>query len=119
MDSYVGIDVALERHRCAVLDSVGEAVERSLSVEATCDGFAALVEELRRRGIAAGNSLVGLEAAGHLWENLEAHLTSRGCQGKLPAQALTVVAVKLVGVLRSTLRHRTLCAPSRVLVASS
>ena len=32
----------------------------------------------RGRGAAPGNSLVGLEATGHLWENLEAALTGAG-----------------------------------------
>ena len=74
----VGIDVALRSHRVAVLGADGEAIGKSFTIESTARGFAALVETLHERGAGAARSVVGLEATGHLWENLEAHLTRAG-----------------------------------------
>jgi transposase len=77
-ERFVGIDVALREHRIAVLDRDGEAVGASFTILATREGIATLLQTLRSRGAAPGNSLVGLEATGHLWENLEATLTGAG-----------------------------------------
>lgn len=74
----VGIDVALRSHRVAVLGGDGEAVGRSFTIESTAGGFATLVATLHARGAVAAQSVIGLEATGHLWENLEAHLTRAG-----------------------------------------
>lgn len=74
----VGIDVALEEHRVAILGPDGEAVGKSFSVSARRQGFVELVRTLSERGAQPGETLVGLEATGHLWENLEAHLTAVG-----------------------------------------
>lgn len=74
----VGIDVALRSHRVAVLGPDGEAVGKSFTIESTAGGFAVLVDTLQARGAAPATSVIGLEATGHLWENLEAHLTRAG-----------------------------------------
>jgi transposase len=74
----VGIDVALRSHRVAILGPDGEAVGKSFTIESTGAGFATLVATLHARGAAPATSAIGLEATGHLWENLEAHLTSAG-----------------------------------------
>lgn len=74
----VGIDVALRAHRVAVLGPDGEAVGKSLTIEATAAGFAELVRSLRARGADPAHAVIGLEATGHLWENLEGHLTRAG-----------------------------------------
>lgn len=75
---FVGIDVALRDHRVAVLDREGEAVGKSFTTAATKDGFTTLLQTLRARGATPAESLVGLEATGHLWENLEAALVGAG-----------------------------------------
>jgi transposase len=77
-ERFVGIDVALRDHRVAVLDREGEAVGRSFTVAATKDGFTTLLQTLRARGATLAQTLVGLEATGHLWENLEAALVGAG-----------------------------------------
>jgi transposase len=77
-ERFVGIDVALREHRVAVLDRDGEAVGRSFTVAATKGGFTTLLQTLRTRGATPAQSLVGLEATGHLWENLEAALVGAG-----------------------------------------
>ena len=77
-ERFVGIDVALRDHRAAVLDRDGEAVGKSFTIPATKDGVTALLEALRTRGATAVDSVIGLEASGHLWENLEAALVGAG-----------------------------------------
>lgn len=77
-ERFVGIDVALREHRVAVLDREGEAVGKSFTITATKDGFTTLLQTLQARGVAPEQTLVGLEASGHLWENLEAALVGAG-----------------------------------------
>ncbi len=74
----VGIDVALRAHRVAVLGPDGEAVGKSVTIAATAAGFADLVHSLRARGATPAQSVIGLEATGHLRENLEGHLPCAG-----------------------------------------
>jgi transposase len=74
----VGIDVALRSHRVAVLGPDGEAMGKSFTIESTADGFTMLVDTLRARGATPATTVIGLEATGHLWENLEAHLIGAG-----------------------------------------
>jgi transposase len=77
-ERFVGIDVALRDHRVALLDRDGEAVGKSFTVSATRDGATTLLETLRARGAPPALSVIGLEASGHLWENLEAVLVGAG-----------------------------------------
>jgi transposase len=74
----VGIDVALHAHRVGVLGPEGEAVGPSLAIATTQEGFADLVRTLQARGAVPAATLVGLEATGHYWENLEAALVQAG-----------------------------------------
>ena len=74
----VGIDVALHDHRVAMLGPDGEARGKSFSILASQEGFADLVRTLHARDAAPGHTLVGLEATGHFWENLEAFLSRAG-----------------------------------------
>ena len=77
-ERFVGIDVALREHRIAVLDRDGEAVGSSFTIAASQDGVATLLRTLAARDATAAQSLIGLEASGHLWENLEAALVGAG-----------------------------------------
>lgn len=77
-ERFVGIDVALREHRVAVLDRDGEAVGKSFTITATKAGVTSLLQTLQARGAVAAQTLVGLEATGHLWENLEAALVGAG-----------------------------------------
>src|SRR6266481_2722673 len=78
VERFVGIDVALREHRIAVLDRDGEAVGPSFTIAASKDGVATLLRTLDARGATAAQTLIGLEASGHLWENLEAALIGAG-----------------------------------------
>jgi len=88
----VGIDVALHTHRVGVLGPDGEAVGPSFTIAATQEGFTELVHTLQARGAVPAMTLVGLEATGHYWENLEAFLAQAGYRvlllnaGTLPAK---------------------------------
>lgn len=75
---FVGIDVALERHRVAIVAADGEAVGKSFAMAANREGCHALGRTLHERGVTPDQTVVGLEASGHLWENLEGFLTERG-----------------------------------------
>ena len=77
-ERFVGIDVALREHRIAVLDRDGEAVGQSFTIAASKDGVATLLRTLAARDATAAQTLIGLEASGHLWENLEAALVGAG-----------------------------------------
>ena len=77
-ERFVGIDVALREHRVAVLDRDGEAVGPSFTIAANKDGVATLLQTLAARGATPAQTLIGLEASGHLWENLEAALVGAG-----------------------------------------
>jgi transposase len=77
-ERFVGIDVALRAHRIAVRDRDGEAVGQSFTIAASTDGVAMLLRTLAARAATAAQTLIGLEASGHLWENLEAALVGAG-----------------------------------------
>jgi len=77
-ERFVGIDVALREHRIAVLDRDGEAVGPSFTIAASQGGVATLLQTLAARDATAAQTLIGLEASGHLWENLEAALVGAG-----------------------------------------
>src|SRR5262249_61743508 len=73
-ERFVGIDVALREHRIAVLDRDGEAVGPSFTIASSQDGGTTLLRPLAARAATAAQTLIGLEASRHLWENLEAAL---------------------------------------------
>ncbi len=75
---FVGIDVASRQHRVAVVGKDGEAKEKSFTIAATRRGLTQLGRTLQERGATPDQTLVGLEASGHLWENLEAFLMEKG-----------------------------------------
>jgi transposase len=56
----------------------GEAVGQSFTIAASTDGVAILLRTLHARDATAAQTLIGLEASGHLWENLEAALVGAG-----------------------------------------
>ncbi len=75
---YLGIDVSLKSHRCALIDTEGEKVGSSFTIAADRDGFTRLVDLLAERSVPADALLIGMEATGHHWENLLSFLESRG-----------------------------------------
>jgi len=49
-----------------------------LQVKANRQGLSQMTRTLSERGAAPDHTVVGLEASGHLWENLEASLSEQG-----------------------------------------
>lgn len=74
---YLGIDVSLKSHRCAILDNDGEKVGKSFSIDSSEEGFLALIKTLEERSVLSDKLTAGLEATGHLWENLLTFLERR------------------------------------------
>jgi|GEM_PF-5235055 len=45
---YLGVDVSLKSHRCALLDAEGERVQKSFSIDASQEGFCLLLATLEK-----------------------------------------------------------------------
>lgn len=80
---YLGIDVSLSTHRCALLDSEGEKVGMSFSIDSTSEGLMKLLKILQERKIDLSQLTAGLEATGHLWENLFSFLEKQNIKALL------------------------------------
>lgn len=74
---YLGIDVSLASHRCAFLGDDGEKIGQSFSIDSSTSGFEKLISVLTERKIPLDNLTTGLEATGHLWENLFSFLEGK------------------------------------------
>ena len=75
---YAGIDVAMDKHDCVVLDSDGNCVIEVFTFENSRDGFKMLYKVLRSCSKKPNKIKVGLEATGHYSDNLLAFLNSIG-----------------------------------------
>lgn len=75
---YAGIDVAMDKHDCVVLDSDGNCVVEVFTFENSRDGFKKLRKVLKTCSKKPGKIKVGLESTGHYSDNLLAFLNSIG-----------------------------------------
>ena len=75
---YAGIDVAMDKHDCVVLDSGGNVVFEVFTFENSRDGFKTLKKVLRSFSKNSKKIKVGLESTGHYSDNLLAFLNSIG-----------------------------------------
>lgn len=75
---YLGIDVSLKSHRCALIDNQGEKVGSSFTVTSDREGFAQLVDIPRERSVPTDDLVIGMKATPHHSENLLSFLESRG-----------------------------------------
>ncbi len=75
---FIGIDVAKRAHVASVVAEDGSTVVESFKFGNTSDGFAKLLERLRKAGVGAEGSLAGMEATGHYWVALFDFLTAHG-----------------------------------------
>jgi transposase len=71
---YVGIDIASETHVVAVVDAEAQVVVKATPFAEDVDGYATLLEVIGP----AGDCLVAVEATGHYWQNVFAHLAGHG-----------------------------------------
>ncbi len=75
---YAGIDVAMDKHDCVVLDSDGNVVFEIFTFENNRNGFKTLKKVLRSCSENPKKIKVGLESTGHYSDNLLAFLNSIG-----------------------------------------
>ena len=71
---FAGIDIGSEKHFVAVVDEDGATLLRASGFEESAEGYSWLDASLG----AHEDLLVGMEATGHYWQNLYAHLVERG-----------------------------------------
>ncbi len=75
---YAGIDVAMDKHDCVVLDSGGNIVFEVFTFENSRDGFKTLKKVLQACSKNPKKIKVGLEATGHYSDNILAFLNNSG-----------------------------------------
>jgi len=71
---YVGIDIASETHVAGVVDAEAQVVVKATPFAEDAGGYAKLLEVIGP----PGDCLVAMEATGHYWQNLFAHLAAHG-----------------------------------------
>jgi transposase len=71
---FAGVDIASEVHVVAVVDEAGGVLQKPTSFREDGEGYSKLVGLLGP----AAEVLVAMEATGHYWQNLFAHLTAQG-----------------------------------------
>jgi transposase len=73
---FIGIDIGSEKHFVAIVDEAGKPLRKAMSFHEDAGGYLAL-----RRVIGEPtDTLVAMEATGHYWQNLFAHLHAAGFQ---------------------------------------
>lgn len=75
---YVGIDVPKDKHDCCTVNSGGEVLADTFTVENNMDGFDLLFQRLKSVARDLGNVKVGLEATGHYSYNIPDFLLGKG-----------------------------------------
>lgn len=75
---YAGIDVAMDKHDCLILDSEGNVVTEVFTFENSRGGFKTLKKVLQNCSKNPKKIKVGLEATGHYSDNLLAFLNDSG-----------------------------------------
>ena len=75
---FVGIDVAKDKHDCAICNSEGEVLFKPFSFDNNMDGFNSLFEKIKSVSVDFNNIKVGLEATGHYSYNLLGYLLDKG-----------------------------------------
>ncbi len=76
--SYVGIDVAKDKHDCFITDSDGEVLFKSFSISNNRDGFETLFQRIESVADELNKVKAGLEATGHYSYNLLGFLLDKG-----------------------------------------
>ena len=74
----VGIDVAKDKHDCFILSSEGEVLADVFTIPNNAEGFATLLQTIRRCTRPADKIKVGLEATGHYSYNILGFLLDCG-----------------------------------------
>lgn len=72
---YAGIDIASETHVVAVVDGEGQVIRKATKFGEDAEGYARLLEVVKPSD---DEVQVGMEATGHYWQNVYAHLVAHG-----------------------------------------
>ena len=75
---YVGIDVAKDKHDCAIMNEKREVLVSSLTVQNNLEGFDSLYQAILSLENNTENIKVGLEATGHYSYNILGYLLDKG-----------------------------------------
>ncbi|WP_181792618.1 IS110 family transposase [Paraeggerthella sp.] len=75
---FIGIDIAKKEHFAGIRAEDGAPLSRAWRFANDEGGFRSLLERLRSLGVEAEGSLVAMEATGHYWMALFAHLSAHG-----------------------------------------
>lgn len=73
---YVGIDVAKEKHDCAIVDQLGNIVARSFCIKNSLDGYTRLIQRIEQFTSDRTEVAIGLEDTGHYSGNLINYFTN-------------------------------------------
>lgn len=75
---FVGIDVAMNKHDCFVMNSDGEILIENLTIDNSIEGFDFLYSSLMNFSTNINKFKIGLEATGHYSNNIHQFLISKG-----------------------------------------
>ena len=76
--TYVGIDVAKDKHDCYIVNSDGEILADVFTIPNNAEGFDTLLQTIRRCSRPEDKIKVGLEATGHYSYNILGFLLDKG-----------------------------------------
>ena len=76
--TFVGIDVAKDKHDCFIVNSEGEVLFDVFTISNTMDGFNDLLGKIKAVSHSSEKTKVGLEATGHYSYNLLGFLLDNG-----------------------------------------
>lgn len=94
----VGIEIAKRFHEAAIIDRAGNVVVKRIRFVNSHSGFLKLMEAVRKLNVSAE---FGMEATGHYWLSLYAHLRQAG-------QTVHVINPLQSDALRSMFIRRTI-----------
>lgn len=73
---YVGIDVAKDKHDCAIVDDKGEVIVKSFLIKNSPEGFTTLIQRIDHITSNRSEVEIGLESTGHYSGNIVNYLSN-------------------------------------------
>lgn len=75
----IGIDIAKHSHEATLMGENGQVLGKPISFQNSFAGFNKLMTAVKAYADAPSNMVFGMEATGHYWLGLYAHLRNAGC----------------------------------------
>lgn len=75
----VGIDIAKHNHEATIMDKDGQVLGKHVSFQNSFAGFNKLMQAVRAHSVSLSEVEFGMEATGHYWIGLYAHLRNASC----------------------------------------